>query len=363
MDDSILPAAYKQCIILFPFSTQRTSVYNQTSFVLDASSNMELLNTSTTAIEYSGLLIEFTRLNVPCDNKTLLLLRQNKNEVKRMCGKLEEYLLEERTFYFKKQNNSSIEINGSPIFRLTYKLVDYCYNVTLSGKNNSIFLQPIQANLDCNFRVHLPYGNRVALSIVTNLPSVYLTHKQGIGKTFNASDGYKSIAEQEQIELSDFKNFNHMKCQGGDLRIELIDHQANKNWVTCLSSKHPPKLHFYKSSDNVLAIHITKTLLNLIKTNSTTNNRTSDTLHHSQITQSTPSLYFEYNAISIESISSPKCAFGWISLNQQSCVTVIDQAPKSWHEASEECSKHNAKLASIQNEKEQLVIDQLILKR
>jgi hypothetical protein len=54
--------------------------------------------------------------------------------------------------------------HGNPVFTLSYHLVDYCYNVTFVARNGSFELKPT-GELQCTFKIYLPYGNRVALNL------------------------------------------------------------------------------------------------------------------------------------------------------------------------------------------------------
>lgn len=360
----MLPPYYKLCTVLFPTSSQQQLVL--TAAAVTAAPTERITIDTTGVAHVPGLVVQMTRLNIPCNSATYISFSGGTSDsVRKLCGKLEEYLLDERTFYFREHTNTSVQLSGSPVFRFTYKLVDYCYNITISDRNNSIFLQPVQTSLDCNFRVHLPYGNRISFSLITNLNSDKVA-MQTISNTYNnTSDGRSRFMEQERIELAAGMQPSG-SCDDGSLRIELLD-LAGKNWAMCVQAQHPPKLYLFTSSDNFLAIHVTKTL-NLSANTTTASTTTitttkSDTLQHPEIAQSMPSLYFEYNAVSIDSITSPKCAFGWITLNQQTCVTVVDNVPVSWHEATEECGRRGAKLATVRSENDQLVIDKFILNR
>lgn len=376
LDHTMLPPHYKQCTVLFPTSSQ------QLVLATAATTAERVASTSSAAEMLPGLVVQMTRLNIPCNSATSISFSRSSSggsgsssdRVRKLCGKLEEYLLDERTFYFREHQNTSVQLSGSPVFRFTYKLVDYCYNVTISDKNNSIFLQPIQSSLDCNFRIHLPYGNRISFSLITNLNSDNVAAMHPSSSSSNTSDGRSRLMEQERVELGAPTAHQPTNCDSGSLRVELLGQTGGGgSWATCVSAMHPPKLYLYTSSDNVLAIHVTKTLnlgasddaITATNTTTTTASTTSDTLQqqNSAIAQLMPSLHFEYNAVSIDSITSPKCAFGWITLNQQSCVTVVDDAPASWHAAFDECERRGAKLAAIRSENDQLVVDRLILNR
>lgn len=349
VDQTTLPHRYRKCTIVFP------TLFNELS------SNYKSANPE---IPLPGLLVQLTRLNIPCNSVSAISFSSSNNagntdtsdKSKKICGKLEEYSIDERTFYFKVHTNTTIQLFGSSFFRFHYKLVDYCYNVTLSDKNNTIFLQPQQISLECNFKIHLPYGNRISFNLITN----------------NKNNNRKSatpIIEQERIELNDEHLCrlleNEQLCKAGELRIEILDSVYN-SWCTCINVKQPPKLYVLISSDNILAIHVIKVgsskdvLQNIAQIQKTA---ASQTLMPNDEMQELPSLFIEYNAIPIESITSPKCAFGWVNVNNQFCVTAMEQQPLTWQQAANECERKGAKLAAIRSENDQNVIDQLILKR
>lgn len=342
MDQLLLPLRYKKCTIIFP------TLENQKK-------NIQL----NPQIPLPGLLVQLTRLNIPCNSASAISF--NYNESKKLCGKLEEFSLDERTFYFKVHTNTTIQLYDSPFFRFTYKLVDHCYNVTLSDKNNTIFLQSQQINLDCNFKIHLPYGNRISFSLVTNNLKTNDTTLHIGGATNNLSSKNKNrvVMEQERIELSNSnRDNNFVQCKGGELHLEIIDRLFN-SWRTCINTKQPPKLYLLMSSDNVLAIHVSK----VASASDSIAQFQQQQQHEDQDQTNThyPSLFIEYNAISIDTITSPQCAFGWISVNQF-CVTAIEQV-NTWKQANDECGRLGGKLAAIRNEEDQHVIDQLILNR
>uniref|UniRef100_A0A182T6Q6 Uncharacterized protein n=1 Tax=Anopheles maculatus TaxID=74869 RepID=A0A182T6Q6_9DIPT len=142
--------------------------------------------------ELPGLLVQLTRLNTPCrgggflrfmadpsqqDIGTGSTFNSNEDEQSRargghqtisLCGKLEELPASERAFHFQSHHNTTLWLHNSPLFSLQYRLVDYCYNMTLREQNGTVQLRPGDASLDCYFRIHLPYGYRIALQLLTN---------------------------------------------------------------------------------------------------------------------------------------------------------------------------------------------------
>ncbi|XP_055844862.1 uncharacterized protein LOC129911179 isoform X2 [Episyrphus balteatus] len=112
-----------------------------------------------------GILVELTRLNVPCNNEGYLKF-SNRSQ---LCGKLEELTLSERTYHFDVLRKTSVKIYKNPMFSLNYKLVDFCYNVSLNNESGQFYVRPTRPDtFECYFRIHLPYGNRIQLQLVTN---------------------------------------------------------------------------------------------------------------------------------------------------------------------------------------------------
>lgn len=123
--------------------------------------------------ENYGLIVELTRLNVPCSKGYLHFSGLNTSQHQdysshkqtQLCGKLEELSESDRKIYFPASHTSSIiRLMNNPVFTLSYHLVDYCYNITFTTKNGSFHLKPT-GELMCTFKIYLPYGNRVALSL------------------------------------------------------------------------------------------------------------------------------------------------------------------------------------------------------
>lgn len=82
-----------------------------------------------------------------------------------LCGKLEELSDNERHIYFPSSHTRPfMHLQGGPIFSISYHFVDYCYNVTFTTRNGSYELKP-NGDLQCTFKIFLPYGYRVALKL------------------------------------------------------------------------------------------------------------------------------------------------------------------------------------------------------
>lgn len=296
----------------------------------------------------SGFLVHLTRLNVPCDGGGFISFNNDLSEsynynnkpLNQLCGKLEELPINDRTLYLISHKTSSIKIHKNPLFSFSYKLVDYCYNITLTDRNNSFFLQP-KETLECYFKIHLPYGNKIILTLITNLKS----NKSDLSDLL--SDAHHNINNNEIIDLSApisdiINNFNIKKCRGMLINIEILD---KSDWFHCIEPLSLTKRLTIISKNNKLIIRVVKNL-------------NGDIYSSTSLNSIMPSLFIEYNAQSIDSIVS-QCAFGWISV-KQFCISAIEKA-LTWSEAELDCSVNGGHLASIRSDSEQKIIDKLLL--
>lgn len=134
-----------------------------------------------------GLVLELTRLNVPCSGGGFLQFsgsdaatfrRSHPSSAGKLCGKLEELPDQDRRFYFPsiKERVPALRVHSYPVFALSYRLVDYCYNVTFVARNGSFDLIPT-GNLYCTFKIYMPYGYRVLLKLEIGDFSKAVTNK------------------------------------------------------------------------------------------------------------------------------------------------------------------------------------------
>lgn len=300
--------------------------------------------------ESPGLLIEMTRLNVPCDSGGYIIF----SDQNVLCGKLEDLAMNERIYYYASHRNTSVVLHKNPLFSLNYKLVDYCYNVTLTSRNDSILLEP-KYDLECFFKIHLPYGNQIELDLLTNYYTKLNAGDGGGGVIERKSDPTISVddIDYEYVDLTAPQYLtNRGRCTGISVRID--DPNANKNWTHCIRGEDDAKKISFKSAGNSIFVYVTKTI------------RTSDAVDELDMhvdghnANRMPSIYFEYNAATIPEIVS-QCAFGWIAVHQF-CITAMETA-LPWHQAEDECKGHGGHLASIKSEREQKLIDTLLMNR
>ncbi|CAG9827097.1 unnamed protein product [Diabrotica balteata] len=117
-----------------------------------------------------------------------------------LCGKLEELPEVDRHVYFPAPSPLSsstwvhtrpaMHLQGQPVFYISYHLVDYCYNITFLTRNGSFELNP-KGELLCTFKIHLPYGNRVALKLWIG------DNEATVPKEYNVRRHYTTVHENK----------------------------------------------------------------------------------------------------------------------------------------------------------------------
>lgn len=298
--------------------------------------------------ESPGLLIEMKRLNIPCDSGSFVTLTGHE----RLCGKLEDITPSERVYYFPLQQNMSIHLERNPVFSLNYKLVDYCYNVTMTTHNNSFFLEP-KHELECYFLVYLPYGNQIELNLIQNLFTKSAHNNSIINRPNTTTDIGLNEIDNEYVDLmlsQYIKNVNF--CTG--IAISISDAKDEK-WSHCIDGNSPVRKFSFKSTGNSMLIHVTRIYYDV--------GRGGDDILKQSFANNLydrPSVYIEYNALPIPEIVS-QCAFGWIAVNQY-CISAIELA-LPWKQAEAHCKSLGGHLASIKSEREQKLIDTLLMNR
>lgn len=336
--------------------------------------------------EPTGLLIQLTRLNVPCINGGFIAIGDRSE----LCGKLEDLSINERTYYFTTTySNTSVRAHNFPMFSLTYQLVDYCYNITLVEQNSSNYLQP-KSTLECNFKIHLPYGNRIELRLVTNINKKLIMMNHNASDTIRIDNSFKrsymyrnfensgSFVEPEFLDLnvpqqqqqssngydttySSYSNSaNAKQCyKSGGIIVQIDDTKSN-SWSHCIDANSPTKNFNIISSGNTLVVRLTKASASSASSTLIQSHRLADVKETITTQVEEPSILLEYVALPINRLVS-QCAFGWIAA-QQFCVTAIEQL-LPWHYAELECKKLGGHLASVRSEREQKLIDNLLLNR
>lgn len=311
--------------------------------------------------ESPGLLIEIKRLNIPCDSDSYItLIGHNK-----LCGKLEDIVPNERVYYFPLQQNTSVQLDRNPVFSLNFKLVDYCYNVTMTSRNNSFLLEP-KHELECYFIVHLPYGNQIELNLFQNFYTKSLTSSSShngseiVMRPNQAKDISIDDIDYEYVDLMVSQYVENVNfCPG--IAISISD-AIDEKWSHCINGDSPAKKFSFKSTGNSMLIHVTRIFYDddSIGTADATATATDNEQNIVDSLYDRPSVYIEYTAIPIPEIVS-QCAFGWIAVNQF-CISAVESA-LPWKEAELHCKTLGGHLASIKSEREQKLIDTLLMNR
>lgn len=377
VDYTSLPEkSYDKCIIYFP---SREPITN----------------------ESPGLLIEIKRLNIPCDSGSFIRLSGHN----RLCGKLEDILSNERVYYFPLQQNMSIYLEKNPLFSINFKLVDYCYNVTMTERNSSFLLEP-KLDLECYFLVHLPYGNRIELNIIQNLFTKSMGNdsiiRRRVTKTMTtlASSGTTAttaavaasslmenkaaaaVADDAAAAINDIDT-DDVDYEYVDLMLSQLIENVNfctgiaisisdandEKWTHCINDDSPARRFQFKSTGNSMLIHVTRIHYDAdsgggggsgIGTDGYDGVFVGTSKSNTASSENIPSIYIEYTALPIPEIVS-QCAFGWIAVNQF-CISAIEM-PLPWKQAEAHCKSLGGHLASIKSEREQRLIDTLLMNR
>ena len=327
-----------------------------------------------------GILINLQRLNVPCNTDSYLKISDSE---KKICGKLEELNSNERTYHFEiLEKSAKIEFFKNPMFSLTYKLVDYCYNLTLKNETGEFYVVPTGRNLlECYFQIHLPYGNQVDLQLVINNKSEIIKgqddklnyrNSKNIINTITLRTNSKSNnrSKVSSFYLSDnyfrdnsrtrnYNNYNEESEKsvcGSNLFIQIYENtDANSKWTNCVNNEtSSTKQYNFLSESNKLIVHLFRQKLfeNIITT--TTTKSTSTNIN------SPPTIYFSYVAKPIPEIIS-ECAFGWIVM-QPFCIKPF-HVLKTWIDAEYECGALGGHLTSIRNQDEHDFINNILINR
>lgn len=331
LDSSLLPYRYKNCTFNFP--TLNRNQYSQ---------------------QPPGMLIKLLRLNVPCTSGGFIRFNNSIS----LCGKLEELSDSQRTLYFHSFSSTTVTIFNYPKFHFIYKLVDYCYNISLLDQNSSFMMQPAQNSaLKCHFKIHLPFGNRIALKLrlevdakaSTKTHKIELTRQSTMAAgekrsmNYNHNDEFIELENYSPIaEMNALLSYDASYCDDG-ISIELLN-RRNQRWSECLLKSLETNVEFTLTlPDNLLMIRIAKHIT-MKSTNANTDMRIS----------------LEYAALPVEEIVS-QCAFGWILIDQY-CVSAFDEL-FSWQQAENRCNDLGGHLAAINNDHEQQLVDDMLLNR
>lgn len=256
----------------------------------------------------NALLIDLHKLNVPCSSGFVRFAPNSPT----LCGKLEQIPAPNRKhLYSTWENNPELELHGRPTFAAIYRLVDHCHDVLLTGRNGSFEVGPT-TKLFCSYKIHLPYGNRVALRL-----------QMGTGPID------RKDSENSNIIHEDFHTF----CKG--MELNLLD--GDSRWKHCSQPGDPLRSVQIISERNSVRLNISI----LAKKNS-----------------SAMWLKVWWMDKPVEEIIG-HCDYGWV-VSGDFCIMAVREAKKAWRQAENECIKIGGHLASVLNERQQQIIDQLL---
>lgn len=435
MDYAALPLYSIDCTVHFPpyrlFETEHNN-NNPTGSV----------NVANGDIPPAGILVELQRLNVPCNSGGFIRF----NERTRLCGKLEELNAADRSYHFDVRSHTTVHFHKSPMFSLSYKLVDYCYNITTSNQSGEYYIRPSMRDaVECYFHIHLPYGNRISLTLVTNNDSAILQPNGGIQlnaageqDTFNiyttegvqidtqrinltilssssgsskksgagrlvfrraepkaaarmqaqesskssytlrayngtrehvnkrstsSLDGFLRIMESKIKEFS-FAAGGKSSERAGEISncdgvIVKIFEGDSARWSYCINDTNRMQAFILTSTGNTLNIHLFKAMRLNYNNNMSLMSDTMPGVEHNTPITSLPTVYLSYAAQPIAELVS-SCDFGWVAM-QQFCINAIEVA-MSWPDAEEYCVNLSGHLASIRNEQQQQIINEILFR-
>ncbi|XP_073829879.1 uncharacterized protein isoform X3 [Musca autumnalis] len=221
LDYTVLPLYCIDCTVHFPKFKQLNSMG-----VSDPNPNPP-----------PGMLVELQRLNVPCTSGGFV--RFNRQKI--LCGKLEELDNTDRIYHFNVRDDTSVQFYRNPMFSLSFKLVDYCYNVSTSNQTGEFYIRPsMKDTLECYFRIHLPYGNRVLLRMVTNNASDILPMPI-FGQQQFGSEGM-TMAEEGDNGDDEEELYSILSSKGSRIAAQVINltlHNGNVNGFGAYSPLMP----------------------------------------------------------------------------------------------------------------------------
>ncbi|KAF5284887.1 hypothetical protein FQR65_LT13379 [Abscondita terminalis] len=270
-----------------------------------------------------GVAIVLLKLNVPCSRGYLHFTGLNTSQHQyirshkqaHLCGKLEELSDSDRHIYFPSSHTAPfLHLHGNPMFGFSYKTVDYCYNMTFVTRNGSFELKPSE-NLECTFKIYLPYGNRVAL-------------------TLQIGDSTSTGIPDTDIDFQEHKKGN-IKCEG--LLTQLLDGESAR-WH-CTRPGDAEKQIQILSRENKVVLRVS------VRSSS----------------GGALSLRMFYKAEPIDDIVG-RCGFSWVAL-RQFCISAFESSKLPWAQAEIECTRKGGHLISIRNEHAQTLVNNLLLNR
>ncbi|XP_037294856.1 uncharacterized protein LOC115449543 [Manduca sexta] len=256
-----------------------------------------------------ALLLELHKLNVPCSAGFIRFAPNTPT----LCGKLEQIPYPNRRFlYLSTSKNQAIELHGRPMFAATYRLVDHCHDVLLTDRNGSFEVGPT-VKLLCSYVIHLPYGNRVAFQL-----------QMGTGSMETRGNDLSSIIHEDLQSM----------CRGMELSLQ----DGDSKWRHCSQPGDPLRSVQIVSESNSVRLNISV----VAKKNS-----------------SAMWLKVWWMDKPIEEVVG-HCEYGWV-LSGDFCIAAMRETKRAWRQAEAECVRLGGHLASVLNERQQHIMDQMLL--
>ncbi|KAJ2943543.1 hypothetical protein O0L34_g16651 [Tuta absoluta] len=256
----------------------------------------------------NAILVDLHKLNVPCSSGFIKFAPNTPN----LCGKLEQIPPPNRRFlYTAAMKSLTIELHGRPTFAATYRLVDHCHHVLLAARNGSFEVGPTN-KLTCSYEIHLPYGNKVALRL-----------QMGTGPMIARDNDVSNILLEDDDVL----------CKGMQLSLQ----DGESRWRHCSQPGDPLRSVQIISEGNSVRLNIS---LNAKKNEAMW-------------------LKAWWMDKTIEDIVG-RCDYGWVS-SGDFCISALRESKRAWRQAEAECVRLGGHLASILNERQQQIVDQLLI--
>ncbi|KAL4705986.1 hypothetical protein ACJJTC_004965 [Scirpophaga incertulas] len=253
----------------------------------------------------NALLVELHKLNVPCATGFIRFAPNTPT----LCGKLEQIPYPNRKFlYSSSSKNPTIELHGRPSFAAIYRLVDHCHDVLLTARNGSFEIGPT-TKLFCSYKIHLPYGNRVALRL-----------QMGTGPMSAKENDVSNIIHEDILA----------SCKG----MELVLEDGGSRWNHCSQPGDPLRSVQIISEGNSVRLNISV----LAKKNW---------------------LKVWWMDKAVEEVMG-HCDYGWV-LSGDFCISAIRETKRAWRQAEAECMRLGGHLASVLNERQQQIMDTMLI--
>lgn len=255
-----------------------------------------------------AILAELHKLNVPC---TAGFIRYA-STAPILCGKLEQLPIQNRRYLYQSATQNSMELHGRPTFAVVFRQVDHCHDVLLTARNGSFEVGPT-TKLQCSYRIHLPFGNRVALRL-----------QMGTG----------SMTDRE----SDLSNIIHEDAQALCRGMELSLQNGESRWRHCSQPRDPLRNVQIVSEGNFVRLNISV----VAKKNS-----------------SAMWLKVWWMDKPTEEVVG-QCDYGWV-ISGDFCISVVREVKRTWRQAEAECVRLGGHLASVLSDRQQRIMDQLLI--